>query len=78
MEQLRDGQLNIELSAEVAEGTAIQISQLSHSISREFVVDFIRIMPEHLKANVKSRIILTPEHCAKRLLFCFAGKNICP
>ena len=33
----------------------------------EFVIDFIRIMPGAPKANVKSRIILTPEH-AKRLM----------
>ena len=33
----------------------------------EFIIDFIRIMPGIPKADVKSRIILTPEH-AKRLL----------
>ena len=66
MEQ-QDGQLNIELSAEVAEGTYSNLAIISHSTS-EFVVDFIRIMPGTPKANVKSRIILTPEH-AKRLLF---------
>lgn len=66
MEQ-QDGQLNIELSAEVAEGTYSNLAVISHSTS-EFVVDFIRIMPGTPKANVKSRIILTPEH-AKRLLF---------
>ena len=31
------------------------------------MVDFVRIMPGIPKANVKSRVILTPEH-AKRLL----------
>ena len=66
MEQ-QDGQLNIELSAEVAEGTYSNLAVISHSTS-EFVVDFSRIMPGTPKANVKSRIILTPEH-AKRLLF---------
>ena len=60
-------QLNIELSAEVAEGTYSNLAIISHS-SSEFVIDFIRIMPGTPKANVKSRIILTPEH-AKRLLF---------
>ena len=59
-------QLNIELSAEVAEGTYSNLAIISHS-SSEFVIDFIRIMPGTPKANVKSRIILTPEH-AKRLL----------
>ena len=42
MEQ-QDGQLNIELSAEVAEGTYSNLAVISHSTS-EFVVDFIRIM----------------------------------
>jgi hypothetical protein len=60
-------QLNIELSAEVAEGTYSNLAIISHS-SSEFVLDFVRIMPGTPKANVKSRIILTPEH-AKRLLF---------
>ena len=60
-------QLNIELSAEVAEGTYSNLAIISHS-SSEFVIDFIRIMPGTPKAKVKSRIILTPEH-AKRLLF---------
>ena len=62
-----ENQLNIELSAEVAEGTYSNLAIISHS-SSEFVIDFIRIMPGTPKANVKSRIILTPEH-AKRLLF---------
>jgi hypothetical protein len=66
MEQ-QENQLNIELSAEVAEGIYSNLAIISHSTS-EFVVDFIRIMPGTPKANVKSRIILTPEH-AKRLLF---------
>ncbi len=62
----KDGQLNIELSAEVAEGIYSNLAIISHSTS-EFVVDFVRIMPGTPKANVKSRIILTPEH-AKRLM----------
>ena len=37
-------QLQIELSAEVAEGIYSNLAVISHS-SSEFVVDFIRIMP---------------------------------
>ncbi len=59
-------QLNIELSEEVAQGVYSNLAVITHS-SSEFVVDFVRIMPGVPKANVKSRIILTPEH-AKRLL----------
>ncbi len=64
--QNKDNQLKIELSAEVAEGIYSNLAIISHS-SSEFVLDFIRIMPGTPKANVKSRVILTPEH-AKRLL----------
>jgi len=63
----KENQINIELSADVAEGIYSNLAVISHSTS-EFVIDFVRIMPGTPKANVKSRIILTPEH-AKRLLF---------
>ena len=45
-------QLQIELSAEVAEGIYSNLAVISHS-SSEFVVDFIRIMPGIPKAPVK-------------------------
>ena len=64
--QKKDGQLNIELKEEVAEGTYSNLAIINHSVS-EFVVDFINVMPGLPKAQVKSRIILTPQH-AKRLL----------
>lgn len=64
---LNPQQLNIELSEEIAQGIYSNLAVITHS-SSEFVVDFVRIMPGIPKANVKSRIILTPEH-AKRLLF---------
>ena len=60
------GQINIELSEEMAEGTYSNLAILTHSHS-EFIVDFVQIMPGAPKAKVKSRIILTPQH-AKRLL----------
>jgi hypothetical protein len=59
-------QLNIELSEEIGQGIYSNLAVITHS-SSEFVIDFVRIMPGIPKANVKSRIILTPEH-AKRLL----------
>lgn len=62
----KPGQLNIELSEEMAEGTYSNLAILTHSPS-EFIVDFVQIMPGAPKAKVKSRIILTPQH-AKRLL----------
>lgn len=60
------GQISIELNEEIAQGTYSNLAVITHSAS-EFVVDFIRIMPGIPKAQVKSRIILTPEH-AKRLV----------
>ncbi len=59
-------QLNIELPEEVAEGVYSNLAIISHSHT-EFVLDFIRIMPNVPKAKVKSRVILTPPH-AKRLM----------
>lgn len=63
-------QLNIELSEEIAEGVYSNLAIISHSPS-EFVLDFVRIMPNVPKAKVKSRVILTPQH-AKRLLSALA------
>lgn len=65
-EQKKGQQINIELSEEVAEGTYSNLAIISHSHS-EFVIDFVRLMPNVPKAKVKSRIVLTPAH-AKRLM----------
>lgn len=65
-DQNQQNQLNIELSEEIAEGIYSNLAIISHSHS-EFVLDFIRLMPNVPKAKVKSRIVLTPQH-AKRLL----------
>ncbi len=62
----KGNQLNIELNEEVAEGIYSNLAIITHSNS-EFVLDFIRIMPGVPKAQVKSRIVLTPQH-AKRLM----------
>lgn len=69
----QEGQLQIELSEEIAQGTYSNLAIISNS-SSEFVIDFVRIVPGVNKAMVKSRIILTPEH-AKRLLFAL-GDNV--
>lgn len=63
----QEQQLQIELSPAVAEGVYANLAVLTHSHS-EIVLDFISIMPGMPKANVKSRVVLAPEH-AKRLLF---------
>lgn len=63
-------QINIELPEEVAEGIYSNLAIISHSHS-EFVVDFIRLVPNVPKAKVKARVILTPQH-AKRLMAALA------
>lgn len=59
------GQINIELKEDVAQGIYSNLAIITHS-SSEFVLDFVRIMPGIPKAEVKSRIVVNPEH-AKRL-----------
>jgi hypothetical protein len=62
----QSNQIDIQLKEDVAQGIYSNLAVITHS-SSEFVVDFVRIMPGIPKADVKSRIILTPEH-AKRLM----------
>ncbi|MBR4679396.1 MAG: DUF3467 domain-containing protein [Bacteroidales bacterium] len=66
MAEENKNQINIELTNEIAQGTYANLAIISHS-SAEFVMDFIRVLPGLPKAQVKSRIIMTPEH-AKRLM----------
>lgn len=61
-----NGQLQIELKEDVAQGVYSNLAVIAHS-SSEFVLDFIRVLPGMSKASVKSRVVLSPEH-AKRLL----------
>lgn len=65
-EKKQKNQINIELKEDIAQGVYSNLAIITHSAS-EFILDFVRIMPGIPKADVKSRIILTPEH-AKRLL----------
>jgi uncharacterized protein (DUF1778 family) len=65
-DQANNNQLQIELTEDIAQGIYSNLAIITHS-SSEFVMDFVRVMPGIPKANVKSRIILTPEH-AKRLM----------
>lgn len=60
-------QINIELPAEVARGVYSNLAVISHSDS-EVVMDFIQIFSGTPKAEVRSRVIMTPQN-AKRVLF---------
>lgn len=61
-----NNKIDIDLSNETAQGTYANLAIVTHS-SSEFVLDFVRMMPGLPKPEVKSRVIVTPEH-AKRLL----------
>ena len=64
-EDQNKNQIKIELKEDIAQGTYSNLAIITHSTA-EFILDFVRIMPGVPKAQVQSRIILTPEH-AKRL-----------
>ena len=59
-------QLQIELKPEIASGVYANLAILTHS-SSEVIIDFVGMLPGMPKADVKSRIVMVPEH-AKRLL----------
>ena len=63
----KQGQLQIELPQDIAQGSYANFAIITHS-SSDFIVDFARVLPGLPKAQVKSRVILAPEH-AKRLMF---------
>ncbi len=66
MENKKQGQLDIELTPDVAQGVYSNLQLIQHSPT-EFVMDFIQIMPGVPKAQIKSRVIMSPVH-AKKLL----------
>lgn len=66
MAEEHKNKIDIELKEDIAQGIYSNLAIISHS-QTEFVVDFIRMVPGLPKAQVKSRIILTPEH-AKRMM----------
>jgi hypothetical protein len=58
--------LQLDLPQDVAQGEYANFAIITHS-SSDFVIDFARVLPGVPKAQVKSRVLLAPEH-AKRLL----------
>lgn len=59
-------EFSIELGPETALGEYANLALITHS-SSDFVLDFARILPGMAKPQVRSRVVLAPEH-AKRLL----------
>lgn len=64
-------QLQIELKDETAKGLYSNLAIINHSQS-EFIIDFASVLPGLPKAQVVSRLVITPEN-AKRLLFALQG-----
>ena len=62
----QQGQFQMELPQDVAQGEYANFAIITHS-SSDFILDFARMLPGVPKPMVKSRVILAPEH-AKRLL----------
>lgn len=56
----------LELTPELSLGEYANLALITHSGS-DFILDFARILPGMPRPQVRSRIILAPEH-AKRLL----------
>ena len=67
MNEVKKPGIEIHLDEQVAQGNYCNLAIIAHSTS-EFILDFATVLPGCPKAQVKSRVILTPEH-AKRLLF---------
>ena len=62
----QQNQFQMGIDPIVAEGVYSNLALISHSPS-EFILDFITALPGMPQPQVKSRVILAPEH-AKRLL----------
>jgi len=54
-------QIQIQVNEKVADGEYANLAIITHSAA-EFVLDFVRVMPGSPKANVRSRVIMTPSH----------------
>ena len=63
----QNSKINIEIDENTAHGTYSNLAIINHSVS-EFVIDFISIMPGQKKNQVKSRIIITPQHAKNYLM----------
>ena len=59
-------QLNIEIKPEVAGGHYSNLAVISHSRT-EFIIDFVFHHPAMPRANVQSRVVMSPVQ-AKRLM----------
>ena len=66
MENKKQNNLNLDISADVAQGVYSNLAVISHTPA-EIVLDFAQMLPGVQSATVRSRVIMSPIH-AKRLL----------
>ena len=69
--QQQQNQFQMGINPEVAEGTYSNLVLITHS-SSDFILDFATALPGMPQPQIKSRIIMAPEH-AKRLLQALQG-----
>lgn len=62
----QENQLQMGINPVVAEGTYANLALITHS-SSDFILDFACMLPGMPQPQIKSRVIMAPEH-AKRLL----------
>ena len=67
MKEKNTKQIKIELKEEIAQGNYVNLSIIGFS-QAEFILDFIKIIPGISKADVKSRMIMSPMHTKNLLL----------
>ena len=72
MKENKKKQIKIELKEEVAQGHYVNLPIVGFS-QAEFILDFIKVIPGILKADVKSRMIMSPMH-TKNLLIILNAK----
>ena len=59
--------IKIELKEDVAQGHYVNLPIIGYS-QAEFILDFIKVIPGVTKADVKSRMIISPMHTKNLLL----------
>ena len=67
MKENKKKQIKIELKEEVAQGNYVNLPIVGFS-QAEFILDFIKVIPGISKADVKSRMIMSPMHTKNLLL----------
>lgn len=67
MPKENNNQIQIQVPSEVEDGVYSNLAMITHSPA-EFILDFIRVLPNGGNPKVKARIVMTPEH-VKRLMY---------